>query len=207
MLYICNEVKYLGDDFHKRMMPLLSEERVAKVKRLRYKNGKNESANAYMLLRIALRENYGIDDAVEFGYHEKGKPFLKDFPGIHFNLSHSKGVAACVVSDSEVGVDVQTIRSVTDRTAKRVLTEAEYAVFKGVPKPDEYFCGIWAIKESYMKRNGQGIAAAFRKLPADEITDRKLIREKDYYCSVCGSFLERMKVKYIRREDFELLLN
>ena len=205
MLYIFNEVEMLDDDFPESMMPFLSEERRAKVQQLRYQNGKKESVAAYLLLRIALREVYNINEAVEFNHLEKGKPVLKHYPHIYFNLSHSRGVAACVVSDREVGVDVQSIRPVTDKAAKRILTEPEYTEFKTASNPDEYFCEIWAIKESQMKKTGQGIAAAFRKMPADEIKDKSVFKEKNYFCCVCGSFSQAMQVRYIRREDFEQL--
>jgi len=205
MLYLFDEVELLSDDFPDSKMFLLSAERREKVGRIKFQNGKMESAAAYLLLRMALNEVYGIDEIVEFDYLDMGKPVLRDFPQIHFSISHTKGVAACVVSDFEVGVDVQIIRQVTDRAAFRVLMEAEYAEFKVAQNPDEYFCKIWAIKESCMKKTGQGMAAAFRKLPAIDIADVKVFREKDYFCSVCGIMALNMQVKHIGRNDFEQL--
>jgi len=205
MLYIFNEVESLNDDFSERKMFLLSDERREKVQKIRSASGKKESVVAYLLLRLALLEIYTINDIVVFDHLDKGKPVLRDFPQIHFNLSHSKNVAACVVSDFEVGVDVQYIRKVSDKAAKRVLTKAEYEEFKTKPDPDEYFCKIWAIKESVMKKTGQGMAAAFNKLPVNDIKDISVFREKDYFCSVCGENSHEMQIKHIRREDFEKL--
>ena len=207
MLYIFDEIEMLSDDFPESKMSLLSVERREKVQRLRSQSGKKESVAAYLLLRIALAEIYGIYKIVEFAYLYMGKPILRDFPQIHFSLSHTKGVAACAVSDFEVGVDVQVIRPVTDKVAKRVLSDAEYAEFKIAQNPDEFFCEIWAIKESCMKKSGQGMAAAFKKLPVNDIADIKVFREKDYFCSVCGSITQNMQIKHIRREDFEKLHN
>jgi len=205
MLYIFDDIELLSDDFPEIKMSFLSAERREKVQRLRYQSGKKESVAAYLLLRMALNEVYGIDRIVEFDYLDMGKPLLKDFPQIHFSLSHTKGVAACAVSDFEVGVDVQVIRPVTDKAANRVLTEAEYAEFKIAQNPDEFFCEIWAIKESCMKKSGQGMAAAFKKLPVKDITDVKVFREKNYFCSVCGISALNMQVKHIRRDDLEQL--
>jgi len=205
MLYLFDEVESLGDDFTERKIPLLSDDRRAKINRLREKNGKKESVVAYLLLRLALLEVYGISTAVEFHHLDKGKPVLRDHPNIHFSLSHTRNAAACVVSDSVVGVDVQNIRAVTDRAARRVLTEAEYNEFIDALNPNEYFCEIWAIKESYMKMTGQGIAAAFKQLPAEDIKNKSFFRRKDYFCSVCGTIAEKIRVKYIGSEDFEQL--
>jgi len=205
MLYLFNELESLENNFSDAMLPFLSTERRAKVERLQSQTGKNASVAAYILLRLALQEEYRIHEAVVFEYLDKGKPVLKDHPHIHFNLSHTKGVAACVISDNKVGVDVQDIRYVTDKAAKRILTENEYIKFKSTPNPDEYFCEIWAIKESYMKMTGQGIAAAFNKMPVNEIDINLLFKENGYYCCVCGSFTHTVQVKHIRREDFEKL--
>jgi len=205
MLYVFDEVELLSDDFPERKMSLLSVERREKVQRIRFQNGKKESATAYLLLRMALLEVYGIDEIVEFDYLDMGKPLLKDFPQIYFNISHTKGIAACAVSDFEVGVDVQIIRPVTDKASNRVLTEAEYAEFKNAQNPDEYFCEIWAIKESCMKKTGQGMAAVFRKLPVGDIIDIKVFKEKNYFCSVCGASALNMQIKHIRRNDIEQL--
>jgi len=207
MLYIFNELELLEESFCEAMMPFLSEERRLKTNRLQFPKGKNASVAAYLLLRIALDIEYGINEAVEFEYLEKGKPVLKNYPLIHFNLSHTNSAAACVVSDQEVGIDIQNIRSVTNGTARRVLTEAEYMEFKSASNPDEYFCYIWTIKEGYMKKTGQGIAAAFNKLPVTEINDFMIFREKDYFCSVCGYIASRLKIRHIGREDFEKLCN
>jgi len=207
MLYLFNDIENLNDDFPEREMSLLSLERQEKVQRIRSQSGKKESAAAYLLLRLALLEGYGITEIVEFDYLDKGKPLLREYPYIHFSLSHTNNVAACVVSNSAVGVDVQNIRVVTDKAAKRVLTEEEYEGFRKAYNPDEYFCEIWAIKESYMKKTGLGMAAAFKKMPVKDITEIKLFREKNYYCCVSGIHSFDMQVNYIRREDFEKLYN
>ena len=202
MLYIFDEIDNIEDGFPESIKTLLSAERFEKIKRLRSPQKKKASAIAYLLLRLAISETYGINEAVEFSYGDKGKPHLKSYPHIHFNLSHSNEVAACVISNNEVGVDVQYIKPVNDSLARRVLTESEYAGFKSSKMPDEYFCEIWTVKESYLKQTGKGITTELRDVAADEITDKTIYRSNDYFCCVCGP---KMKVKFIRRKDFEQL--
>jgi 4'-phosphopantetheinyl transferase len=204
MLYIFDEVDKMDDGFPDSVVSLLSEERYAKAQKIKSPLNRKASVAAYLLLRIALREVYGINEAVEFEYTEKGKPLLKDYPHIHFSLSHSKSTVACAVSDIEAGVDVQHFTPVSDRVARRVLTEGEYQEFKESHNADEFFCRIWVVKESHLKRTGQGLATELRDLPADSVKDRKIINGKNYFCCVCGSTME---VKYIRRDDFEKLCN
>jgi len=205
MLYVFENIDLLDDNFLDSKRSFLSEERLAKIQRLRSVDNKKASAVVYLLLRLALLNVYDLNEVVEFSYKENGKPALKDFPHIFFNLSHSFNTAACVVADVEVGVDVQRISSVKDKVAKRVLTDVEFAAFKSSTNPDEFFNEIWTIKESYLKRSGQGIAADLRMISADAVNDKMIYKRKDYFCCVCGSGLKKINIKHIGREDFEYL--
>ena len=205
MIYIIDEIELLDDAFFESMNSLLSVERYQKVQRLRSSSGRNASTAAYLLLRFALRDLYQISEPVEFKFASKGKPVLRNYPRIHFNLSHSKGVAACVVALFEVGIDVQNIRNVSGKTAKRVLTEEEFGTFLESSNPNEYFCSLWTIKESYLKMTGQGIRTELRNISAEEVENIHTFKGVDYYCSVCGSVASIDKVRHIGREDLEQL--
>jgi len=207
MLYIYDEIIELDDNFHERMISLLSEQRREKVQNLRSDKKKNASAVAYLLLRLALKEEYGIDEIVEFDYIDNKKPVLREHPNIHFNLSHSLNTVACAVANTDIGVDVQQIDKIKDNVAKRVLTEDEFACFQHTDNPDEFFCEIWTIKESFLKLTGKGISDELRELSADSINDKKIYKGKDYYCCVCGNAAKTMTEKYIGRDDFEQLRN
>ena len=204
MLYIFDEVDKMDDELTESEISLLSNDRYAKIQRLRSPQGKKASFAVYLLLRVALKENYGIYEVVEFDYAEKGKPTLRDYPHIHFSLSHSKCTAVCAISDAEVGVDVQYISPISDRVAKRVLTTNEYVKFKESKTPDEYFCEIWTIKEACLKQTGQGISTELRDLSAESVTERYIYRGDGYFCCVCGPV---NNIKHIRRKDFEQLCN
>ena len=196
MLYIFDE----ADKLTNVSMERLSDERRAKANNYRSEQKRALSVIVYLLLRLALSEEYDIDKAVEFEYSNKGKPFLRDYPNIYFNLSHSKSTAACVVSDKKCGVDVQQIVPVSDAVAKRVLTSKEYKGFLESKIPEEYFCEIWTIKESFLKQSGQGISTKLRDLSAEAVTDRTIYRGKDYFCCVTG---KNMQVRKVGRDEIE----
>jgi len=202
MLYLFEKIDLLEDDFIENVLSLLSEERKIKISKLQTPMNKNASAAAYLLLRIALSYEYLINKAVTFDYKEHGKPFLVGYPGIYFNLSHSHTTAACVVAETETGVDVQHITSVSDKVARRVLTEDEYSLFCKSSEPDDYFCEVWAIKESFIKKTGLGLSYELRDITAEDISDKQIIKGDNYYCCVCGP---KMQIKYIGREDIERL--
>ena len=196
MLYILDEINRLGD------LPIdrLSEQRREKVFKQSRRLSQKLSIVVYLLLRMALKEEYNIDEPVEFDFEANGKPRLKDHKSIHFNLSHSKNIAACVVSSVPVGIDVQNIVPVSDKTAMRVLTESEYTGFKSSKNPDEYFCRIWVIKESYFKQSGQGISPELNNLSADSLSDITICRGNDFFCCTTGS---DTIIRNVRREEIE----
>ena len=179
---------------------LISEQRYQKISAIKSVHNKKASAAVYLLLRMLLSDVYGIDKPVSFDFFKKGKPYLKDYPEIHFNLSHSAIMAAAAVSDAPVGIDVQEIRGTADKLAKRVLTNSEYKMFNENPKPDDFFCKIWTIKESYLKKTGDGISKELRDINAVDIKDIKTCDFNGYYCSICG---EDMQIKHIGRKDIE----
>ena len=215
MLYIFDELDKLPDSFCEKFLqspsspaPLstaLSEERCIKLQKLRSIESKKQSAIAYLLLRIALLAEYIIDEPVEFGYIDNGKPILPKYPQIHFNLSHCKTAIACAVSSAPIGVDIQHITTVSEKVANRVLTSDELTAFQSATNPYEYFCKIWAIKESFVKINGEGLRTDFRGISADSVPNKIIQRGKNYFCCVCGDNVNEanMHLKMIRSEDFE----
>jgi len=111
---------------------------------------------AHAFLGELLKKNYGIENyRIEKGEH--GKPFLPDYPQIHFNLSHCKGLIVCAFSEGEIGVDAELIRPYNGRAAKRIFApeEMEYTEQSGCP--DETFFRIWTLKEALGKNLGTGL--------------------------------------------------
>ncbi|MCL2424779.1 MAG: 4'-phosphopantetheinyl transferase superfamily protein [Oscillospiraceae bacterium] len=205
MLYIIDELEMLDDNFSEKFQKLLSNDRFTKYQRLHSSLNKNASVAVYLLLRLGLRDVYGIDEIVEFDYAERGKPYLKDYPNIHFSLSHSHNIAACAISNVSVGVDVQKINHISDKVAKRVLTSDEYELFLKSSTPNDYFCKIWTMKESYLKQSGVGITLELNTIASESICDKKYFKKDNYYCCVCAKEAEIMQVRYIGRDCFEQL--
>ena len=49
-------------------------------------------------------------------YTPHGKPYFPEHPDVHFNLSHTAGAVLVGLSDRPVGVDIEHIRPVSQRT-------------------------------------------------------------------------------------------
>ena len=101
----------------------------------------------------------GADERVAYGENEK--PYLADFPDVHFNLSHSGERVMCVLSPFDVGCDVEIIKGDRGRLAERFFKPEESAWikhFETLEKQSEAFYRLWTLKECYMKVTGRGMS-------------------------------------------------
>ena len=116
---------------------------------------------------------FGADpEDLTFSKNDHGKEYIND-KNIYFNVSHTSGLVCSAVSDSEVGVDCETLREIDwQALSERYFTEAERAVINGSPEPECEFFRIWTKKESYVKYTGEGLSrplqAGTERLTVDE---------------------------------------
>ena len=135
----------------------ISEERRRQALRFKHELGRRQCVLAYLLLKRALREEYGIEGNPAFDYGPHGKPLLADHPDIHFSLSHCREAVACVVSDHPVGIDVESVGRYRERLVAYTMGEAEQAEIAVSPSPDVAFTRLWTMKEALLKCSGQGL--------------------------------------------------
>jgi len=131
---------------------------------------------AHAALRQLLAAQTGIPAArLEFVEGDTGKPALTGPAGaegsevLHFNLSHSQGLALVAVSrGAEVGVDVELERAMPDamELAGRCFSPQETADLRAAPPAarDRAFLVGWTRKEACIKALGLGLSVDLPKL-------------------------------------------
>lgn len=171
------DVSTLTADGAERLASSLPRWRRDKIGQLHITNQKKLSAGAGYLLAPALN-SFGVNaDDAEICVNKYGKPYLSDFPNVHFSLSHSGNMAMCAVADSPVGCDIQQVSGHAEsslKVAKRFFTPSEYERIAAAEKPELEFVRLWTLKESYVKYLGRGIAGC--PLNSFEITDQMTVK-------------------------------
>ena len=82
---------------------------------------------------------------------------MQGYP-LYVNLSHSGEMAAAVLADFEVGIDIQEQQNPPEGVAKRFFSKEEQAwLEKTAEEKGERFFRIWTLKESYIKTTGLGM--------------------------------------------------
>lgn len=167
MLWILNDVERLSFSDVSRYLPTLSEDRRLRVRSILHESTRIQSVLAELLLRYALRREYGIPVLPRIETGKEGKPFFPEHPALHFNLSHCKYAVACALDAAPLGVDVQEYRDgrwshhgPPARTFRRVLSDPEIAWIEAGESPEAQnrrFVQIWTCKEAYGKALGCGI--------------------------------------------------
>ena len=122
----------------------LSPTRFARIDRVKNDEAKKASLAGEWLAR---KLSGGVICA-----HPSGQPYIEG-SDMHISISHSGEYAVCAVSEKPVGIDIEKIRTVSDKLIDRVCTEREreYVI------SDERFFEVWTAKEAYFKKIGTGI--------------------------------------------------
>ena len=164
---------------------LRTRDKISQVRSLATGEIFNRAVSRHLLsagIRTAdnTNENIGSKEQVfETELYPGGKPYLKDYPEIYFNLSHSGDYVCCAVGDEPVGVDIQKVVPVKAGLAERFFTENEIRQLKELSKEkrEQLFFRMWSIKESYIKFTGRGMKQG---IDTFEIDWRKgCIRDKE----------------------------
>lgn len=169
-----------------RLYESVSRERREKADRMRFQKDKRLSLGAGALLEAAL-SRLGIYDFA-FSYGKYQKPRLKNTDGIQFNLSHSGSKVMCVISDSDIGCDVEKVTDISIEIAERFFFSEEYRALcsctEGVGR-NELFFRYWTLKESFMKATGLGfmlpLDAFCVLLEKEKIAVRQSVDERQYF--------------------------
>lgn len=116
---------------------------------------------AHRLLRECLKP-HGIDytENTPKSKGEHGKPSLAGYPNIHYNVTHSDGITACISVDKECGIDAERVRDFRPNVIKRAFSESEKALIENAPdeKKNLLFFRLWTLKEAYVKALGIGVS-------------------------------------------------
>lgn len=140
----------------------ISPEKKRKINKFINKEDKIRTLIGEILIRTIIAEELRIKNKhIIFGANEYGKPYLKDYPYINFNVSHSSEFVVCVIDDKSIGIDIEEVKQIKyEGIAKNFfsLSEFEYIIGQTLDFQLNKFYEIWTLKESYIKCCGQGLS-------------------------------------------------
>jgi 4'-phosphopantetheinyl transferase len=176
----------LGDA--RPFVALLTDDERERAARFRLGRIRDQFVAARGHLRALLGRYLGLEPrSVPVLYADGGKPHLPAGYPLHFNVSHTDGLAVFAVGHSRVGVDVERIREIPDAEGlvTRFFTRRECAEFHALSPAERpsAFLRAWTRKEAVLKAIGRGV----QSLDVCDVTfcdgEPPMLRELEGDCS------------------------
>ena len=207
MLYeIFDHMHLCTDEAVREMLPLVSEQRRQQALRYQHTFGQFCCLKSYLMLLELLAAVYPeLDKAKpEFGYTEKGKPFLLDRPDIHFSISHTKNAILVAIADAPIGVDIEAFRSPSAALIARTMNATEQAaiatadgwnIHRTPGTREALFSAIWTRKEAVLKLRGTGIEGDLKHvLSGAEAIFTRIFPRKSYAFSIAQQTISPFEI-------------
>ncbi len=173
------DIRYLSEKEYNKWFALMNEDKRQKVERFCFEDDKKRSVAGEMLAKKAVAEWLDVSaEEIVLCIGKNGKPFAENTK-VQFNISHSGNLVVCAVDDKPVGIDVEQIRNIELKIAKRIYTDDElFYLFGFCPSDDDFksspddgmllrFFELWTAKEAYLKYTGAGITENLKTLSVD----------------------------------------
>ncbi len=129
---------YLAGNFH-----------FSEMEKIEFQSLKNETRRReYLAVRILVEAMLGRKVKIE--YSQNGKPLLKNYP-LKISISHSADMAIVLLSEKNIGADVEKTDRNTERVATRFLSVKELNCIQNSPNPSVLQVLYWSAKEAAFK--------------------------------------------------------
>ncbi len=171
-VWFCNPDEIKDKVILNEYQSLLSNEEREKYKRFYFEKDRHSYLVSHALVRKVLSRYCDIQpQSWRFSSNQHGKPEIASdilCPSLKFNLSHTDGLSACVISlDNDCGVDVECTqrKSKAHAVAKRMFAQQEVdAIYaNGEAQMQNNFFDFWTLRESYVKAIGTGLGGSSKE--------------------------------------------
>jgi 4'-phosphopantetheinyl transferase len=189
-VYLKNIAPLRDEAVFEEKIKLVHGARQEKLRSYRAVDDRCRGLAAGLALREALEQEGVSYREASFFYGASGKPYLRR-PELYFSLTHAGELAVCVLSDHEVGADIEQLsrfdgrEAQMERIARKIMTEEEWQLWQKNPS-GEALLRLWTKKESYAKYTGAGLSCDFATI--DTIRGASYAHPEvpeGYFLSVC----------------------
>ena len=152
--YIIKNINDYSEDELKNFYTKISEQKKDKINK--YKNYKRKASSiiAEIIFSELLLKRNIFYDSLNYYKNKYGKTYLKN-NNLFFNISHSFDYVISVVSDKEIGIDIEKIRKTPIKVINQFATEIEKKyILSSNNNVEERIFKIYTLKEAYFKMLG-----------------------------------------------------
>ena len=140
-----DEFNEITEKEYKELYSFLPKSRKEQIDKINDKKTIKIKIIEYHLIKRYLKLKSNID----FCYSKSGKPYIENAK--HFSISHTKNALVIVISNDNVGIDMEKIKGHKAGLIKKVCNEKEIQEIKNSKNKQKKFLEIWTKKESAVK--------------------------------------------------------
>lgn len=193
-IYFLRVDEYLNKMHFQKLLSFIPDQKKKELKELKWDIDKKLKLYSEILVRILICKKVHIRNfQIELKRSEYGKPYLSGYNNFYFNVSHTRNAIVVVVSDKEVGIDIEKIGEVDFKIVNRFFStnEKRYVVDDST-YINKHFFEIWTQKEAYLKYIGKGLSIPLKSF---DVTDKKISERiynfeiENYIISICSEYV------------------
>ena len=188
MLYqVFDDMTQCSEQEVARLLPLVSPQRREQALRYTHIFGQFCCLKSYEMLTALLASTpYTLHLTPSFLYNKYGAPYLENGP--YFSISHCKQGIAVAVSETPIGIDIETIRPFNEGLMRKTMNSEEQTHILSSLNPEIEFIRLWTQKEAYVKMQGTGIISDMHDIlcnVSNVAWEEILELEKRFICTIC----------------------
>lgn len=177
-LWHASIAKHQRGSLEERCWTWLTENEKRRAEQFKVTSSQNQHVVGKGMARWLLSADTCRMDDLHFKTTDQGKPFVDhpDHAKRPFNLSHTDGLAVCLIGSRDhqfIGVDVERLdRNTSPDLADRYFSPPEIAKLNGVHDPlakKHLFLKIWTLKEAFIKAIGTGLRTPLSGFAFEEL--------------------------------------
>lgn len=188
----------------KEIINIYPSSRLKEIEKCASEKIKYEKYYIWRLLIYALCTQYGysLEDIKKIKFEKliSGKWICDK---CKFSLSHSNGVLVCVLSNEDVGVDIETYQKVKDNLALRICNNEEYLEYEKTKYKNKYLIMKWTEKEACFKMKDCK-CLDYKSVNTNVYVCLKRIKINDvmYYMTIASSKKQDYDIHYVNDADY-----
>jgi len=143
-----------------RLEKLLTQEEKQHAARFRHEKDANLYTVTRAHLKLLLADIYCMPpEKMIIVAGINGKPHVKDYDNIHFNVSHTHERAVIALSKHQIGIDLEYMNPAFDfaSVAEFACSATELKLLSETKSPRTEFFKLWTRKEAFLKGLGTGL--------------------------------------------------
>lgn len=158
-VYLVKVKSPICDNVFEYFLRFVSPEKKERISKQCIKQNADNMLVGEILAKAIIKKTFGIEIKKQvFKLSENGKPYLANFPDIHFSISHSGEYVMVAVSDKPVGADIQKIKKYNSAVMKKYYSDKEIKQIEESSDKDSEYTKIWTQKEAVIKKSDTGLA-------------------------------------------------